>query len=132
MARQAKRQAVDISFGSRLILFRYFLHLFGKETLAGLAGPLNHTDYEGLTESQNTLFFEYLDRQAFLHPDNVKISRDQLRQYDENICRYVKQIGQKRGGLTLKYFQYVALLFTEIYLDRFFSDAEFFAAELNE
>lgn len=132
MARQARRQAADISFGSRLILFRYFLHLFGKETLAGLAGPLNHTDYEGLTDSQNTRFFEYLDRQAFLHPDDVKISRDQLRQYDENICRYVKQIGQKRGGLTLKYFQYVALLFTEMYLDRYFSDAEAFAAELNE
>ena len=34
MVRRMRRQAADIPFGSRLILFRYFLNLFGKETLA--------------------------------------------------------------------------------------------------
>lgn len=131
MARTARRPAAEVPFKDRLILFRYFLDLFSKETLAGLCGPMNHQDYEGLTQSQNTRFFDYLDKQAFLHPEDMKISRDQLRLYDENICRHVKQIGQKRGGLTLKYFQYLSLLFTEIYLDRYFSDVQAFADELN-
>ncbi len=132
MARRARSQAgMDITFNDKLILFRYFLSLFGKDALSAAAGTLNHADYEGLTDSQNTRFFEYLDKQAILHKDDLGITRDQLRLYDENICRNVKQIGEKRGGLTLKYFQYMALLFTEIYLDKYFSDKDAFAAELN-
>lgn len=129
MARQ--RQLNDIPFNDRLILFRYMLNLFGKTSLDSLAGALNHSDYEGLTESQNTRFWEYLDRQIFLKPEGVQMSRDELRRYDENICRYVRQIGHNRGGLQLKYFQYIALLFTEIYLDRYFVDRKAFAASLN-
>lgn len=129
--RRRRTVAADIPFNDRLILFRYMLNLFGKTSLDSLAGTLNHSDYEGLTESQNTRFWEYLDRQIFFNLDSVLLSRDELRRYDENICRYVKKIGYRRGGLQLKYFQYIALLFTEIYLDRYFSDREAFAASLN-
>lgn len=126
------RQTTDIPFNDRLILFRYMLHQFGKDSLSALAGRLNHSDYEGLTDSQNTRFWDDLDRQAALRPEEVLLSRDVLRRYDENICRHVKQIGQKRGGLQLKYFQYLSLLFTEVYLDRYFTDREGFAQALND
>lgn len=119
------------SFNDQLVLFRYFLNLFGKNTLFDLAGKLNDADYEGLDENQNTYFYVFLRRVCTSNADKVGINPDKLRQYDENICRYVRQIGEKRGGLTLKYYQYISLLFTEIYLDRYFSDRTSFLNDLN-
>ena len=57
--------------------------------------------------------------------------KNRLRLYDENICRHTKAIGAKRGGIRWKYFQYLSLLFTEMYLDRYFSDRAAFCADLN-
>jgi hypothetical protein len=119
-------------WGDQLLLFRYFLSLFDKKTLAGLAGNLNDSEYEGLDENQNTFFWRELDGILSRQRANAKISHDTLREYDENICRYVRQIGRNRGGIRLKYFQYIACLFTEMYLDRYFADKTAFAAELNE
>lgn len=127
-----KKSTPEYSFNDQLLLFRYFLHLFGKSTLADLAGKLNDADYEGLDENQNTYFYTFLRRVCVSNADKAKINPDKLRQYDENICRYVRQIGEKRGGLTLKYYQYIALLFTEIYLDRYFSDRAGLIADLNQ
>lgn len=125
------KQLDTIKFNDQLILFRYFLHLFGKNTLSDLAGKLNDTEQEGYNENQNTYFYIYLDRICSANKATVKINRDKLRQYDENICGYVRQIGEKRGGIVLKYFQYISLLFTEMYLDRYFSDRDVFVEELN-
>lgn len=126
-----KKNSEYYGFNDQLVLFRYFLDLFGKETLFDLAGKLNDADYEGLDENQNTYFYGFLRRICTANAGKVKINPDKLRQYDENICRYVRQIGEKRGGLTLKYYQYIALLFTEIYLDRYFADRAAFLNDLN-
>lgn len=123
--------APAFQWSDQLILFRYFLSLFGKNTLASLAGKLNSSEYEGVDENQNTFFWGELDLQLQRQGVSAKISRDTLREYDEHICRYVRQIGEKRGGIKLKYFQYIACLFTEMYLDRYFTDKAAFAVELN-
>lgn len=129
----AKKKTLELfKFNDQLLLFRYFLNLFGKNTLASLAGQLNNVEQEGYNENQNTWFYVYLDRICTVNKEKVKINLDKLRQYDENICRYVKQIGEKRGGIVLKYFQYISLLFTEMYLDRYFFDKEAFCRDLNE
>ncbi len=88
---------------------------------------LNSTDYEGLNEDGHTIFSDHIA----LIP-NLKITKERLLEYDSRICTYTKQIGERRGGIKWKYFQWVALLFTEIYLDRYFSDREAFCAELND
>ena len=46
------------------------------------------------------------------------IDDTKLQTYDANIQRYAEQIFRKRGDL--KYYQYLALLYTEIYLDKLF------------
>ena len=55
--------------------------------------------------------------------------------YDENIVRHWKAITEKRNAegqnLFPKYFQYLCLLFTEIYLDRYFRNPEKLLADLN-
>ena len=57
---------------------------------------MNHIEYEGLDENQNSYFWVELDNILSRMGENAKISRDTLREYDERICRYVKQIGQNR------------------------------------
>jgi len=126
-----RNAAPAFKWSDQLVLFRYFLDLFGKDSLSALAGKMNSSEYEGFDENQNTYFWGELDLLLIRQGADAKISRDTLREYDERICRYVKQISEKRGGIKLKYFQYIACLFTEMYLDRYFTDKEAFAADLN-
>lgn len=125
----AKRNARQASFDDQLVLFRYFLHELRIDSLSGLSEKLNSTEYEGVNESGNTYFCDYIARISKMK--GAAITPEKLRLYDENICRHTRQIGEKRGGFRWKYFQYIALLFTEIYLDRYFSNAEAFCADLN-
>lgn len=124
-----KRTAPQASFDDQLVLFRYFLHELKLDSLGALSEKLNSIEYEGYNESGNTYFYEYLSRICTMR--GATVTPEKLRLYDDNIRRYTCQIGEKRGGLHWKYFQYIALLFTEMYLDRYFTDAEAFCAELN-
>lgn len=126
----AKKKQEPVPFNDRLILFRYFLKQFGKENLKDFSRVLNSSEYEGYDENQNTWFYVYLKRYC---SDNNNLNADKLRIYDENICLHVKKIGENRdGGIVLKYYQYISLLFTEMYLDRYFSDRDAFIKDLND
>ena len=125
----AKKTARQASFDDQLVLFRYFLHELRIDFLSGLSEKLNSTEYEGVNESGNTYFCDYIARISKMK--GAAVTPEKLRLYDENICRHTRQIGEKRGGLRWKYFQYISLLFTEMYLDRYFSNAEAFCADLN-
>ena len=127
----AKKQTLPpLTFDEQLILFQFFLRELGLESLSSLSKTLNSTEYEGVNESGNTYFFEYLSQISRIN--GSKISVDQLRLYDENICRHTRRISEKRGTVNWKYFQYIALLFTETYLDRYFGNAEELCKSLNE
>jgi hypothetical protein len=126
-----KKEGPQIPFNDRLVLFRYFLRLFNRRSLEDFGKSLNSSVYEGFDENRNTRFFAYMDFVCKdLNPPGA-VNRDTLRLYDENICRYFRQIAAKRGNISLKYFQYLALLFTEMYLDRYFSGREQFMDSLN-
>ena len=125
----ARKTAPQASFDDQLVLFRYFLHELKIDSLGALSVKLNSAEYEGFNESGGTYFCDYIVRISKMK--GAAITPEKLRLYDANICRHTRQVGEKRGGLRWKYFQYVALLFTEIYLDRYFTDAEGFCADLN-
>ena len=59
----AKRKNTASAFKwiDQLVLFRYFLNLFGKDSLVDLAGKMNSSEYEGFDENQNTYFWGELD-----------------------------------------------------------------------
>ncbi len=99
----------------------------GLKELRSLSNMLNSSDYEGLNEDGHTIFSDHIA----LIP-HLKIAKEKLLEYDSRICAYTRQIGKRRGGVKWKYFQYISLLFTEIYLDRYFADRDAFCAELNE
>lgn len=82
-----------------------------------------------------TKFFTRLTQD--LHTDKHSISDDDLRRYDRNIVQHWQQVTEKRNEaegfeLNLKYFQYLALLFTEYYLDQYYHHREQMLIELNE
>ena len=125
----AKKSAKQVSFDDQLVLFRYFLHELKIDSLGTLSEKLNNTEFEGTNESGNTYFCDYITRICKMR--GAAISAEKLRLYDENICHHTHQISEKRGVFHWKYFQYVALLFTEMYLDRYFSNAAGFCDDLN-
>lgn len=123
------KQKATISFDDQLVLFRFFMNKLGIESIESLSGKLNSSEFEGCDVNGNTYFYGCIARIA--NSKNADISVDRLRLYDENICRHTRTIGEKRGGIVWKYFQYLTLLFTEIYLDNYFSDKSAFCKELN-
>lgn len=112
-----------------LWLNRYMLSLFGVKDLKALSEDLKDSRLEGYDEQNRSRLYEQLIAKMY----TSGISAEQLRQYDENIYRHTQTISTNRGEvITWKYFQYLALLFTELYLDRYFRDAEGLLLDLNE
>ena len=112
------------TFHEHLILNRCLLRLFGAKTLPELKQKLNldSPNLIGLDDDGQTKFLHQL-----LSPlIRSEINEGDLRRYDLNIVRHWQKITEKRNRdsghvLEMKYFQYLSLLFAEIYLDRYFN-----------
>ena len=64
--------------------------------------------------------------------DAVKIAPDTLIQYDENIRVHLNAMnGHRSEPFTLRYFQYLAALYTELFLDRYFNQRGEMLSSLN-
>ena len=114
-----------------LWLHRYILSLFGGEVrdLKALAADLKDSRLEGYNEQNRSYIYEQLVTRLYA---SDKLTQEQLRAYDENIFRHTQTISAVRSEpIQWKYFQYLSLLFTEIYLDRYFRDTDGLLADLN-
>lgn len=111
----------------RIILSRYFCDLFGYNDLKGLREQLQNLR-ESPAEDGYSHYYHTLKGLK-----GLQISPDQLAAYDLRIKAYGEQLNRFRTpSVQLKYFQYLAVLFAEIYLDRLFDDQASFLADLNE
>ncbi|QTR49571.1 DEAD/DEAH box helicase family protein [Candidatus Thiothrix anitrata] len=120
-------------FPRQLVLNDWLLQQFGVTQFTDLSEALHHKELSGFTEDGNSRFYVRLT-EAF--PQRSRRIRDeQLRDYDLNIVSHWKKISEKRNhsgqSLYPLYFQYMALLFNEIYQDRYWKDREVFCEELN-
>lgn len=108
-----------------LALNKYFLNLFGFNDFNELREKLKDTE-EGYDATGRSYFVDIL---IGLKPE----WEDQLLRYDSAIREYVERLRQnrKQPNFNLKYFQYLAVLFTEIFLDRYYTDRQRFLNELN-
>jgi hypothetical protein len=109
-----------------LVLNKYFLDLFGFNNFRDLQIKLKDTK-EDIDNDGRSYFLNVL-----LSLKNIKVDKEDLIRYDKNIQDYVKKISYGRGTISLKYFQYLAVLFTEIMLDRIKNRKLEFINELNE
>jgi len=115
-----------MKFNEKLVLNSYLLSLFRVGSFEELAKELKASRLEKLDENDNTFFYHELKEK--LISTNKIISDDKLLEYDENIVRHTKTMGR---GIKWKYFQYLSLLFVEIYLDKYFEDKEQLLQDLN-
>ena len=120
-----------LRFEQRLVLNQWLLGLFGVRTFEQLTANLKAPELEGFDEN-NVSRFHHALRSLFERPE---LPNDVLLGYDQNIVRHWRRITARRnrGGSRLypKYFQYLALLFAEIYLDRYFRAPDILLDELN-
>ena len=127
------------NFHEKIVLNKYLLSLFGIDAIGTkivskdgveIFKELKLSNSEGYTEEGNTKFLEQLKSHLYL---TDHITEAMLQQYDENIVRYTHEISAGRDGIIVwKYFQYLSLLFTEIYLDKFFGNKKQLQHELNQ
>ncbi len=128
-----KKLEKPLKFHEKLVLNQWLLSLFEVASFDALTVNLKTPELEGFDEDNISKFHYVLRAQLFEHPE---LPPDLLLEYDQNIVRYWKRITEKRNlqGHILhpKYFQYLSLLFTEIYLDRYFRDPEKLLESLNQ
>jgi hypothetical protein len=127
------------NFHDKIVLNKYLLSLFGIDAIGSkivskdgleVFKELKLSSSEGYTEEGNTKFLEQLKAHLYL---TENITEAMLQQYDENIVRYTHEISEGREELIIwKYFQYISLLFTEIYLDKFFSNKKQLQHDVNQ
>ncbi|MCQ2402516.1 MAG: DEAD/DEAH box helicase family protein [Lentisphaeria bacterium] len=132
-------------FANKLLLNQWLISLFGIDPLVEqrvngkvvrpfhrLAENLRNAP-EGLDADQHHKFYNILRTEDFFRWDSCVLTLDELKNYEENIIAHTEFINQKRKTpIQWKYFQWMALLFTEIYLDRYFRNREQLLADLND
>ena len=122
------------SFHQELVLNRWVLGFFQGGTLAALKMRSGDDRFEGIDEDGQTKFFHELIRGLF---DPNKVPEADLRRYDLNVVAHWQAITAQRNKLEghelqMKYFQYLSLLFTELYLDWYFNHRQDLLDGLNE
>jgi hypothetical protein len=125
--RKAKA-AAPLKFDKRLVLNQWVLSLFEVSSIDELYGIMRDAS-EGYDENNISRFYYRITERLF---ERVELNNDLLLAYDENIFSHTQAItGKREQDISWKYFQYLSLLFTEIYLDRYFTDSDALLEALN-
>ncbi|MDZ7617683.1 MAG: DEAD/DEAH box helicase family protein, partial [Patescibacteria group bacterium] len=123
MARRRNNRP-QVPFPHKLVLNQWLLSLFNVDRFENLAEHLKSEAMEGLDENNVHRFHHALTAQLF---NLTELPTELLLEYDQNIVRHTLRLNETRitrgdEPIVWKYFQYLALLFTEIYLDHYFRD----------
>jgi superfamily II DNA or RNA helicase len=151
VARSKQKGPKQLGFKNKLVLNQWMISLFGIDPLAEhrdqgriirpfhkLAEHIRDTRLEGLDADNLHFFYHHLVGSplfSYAREDarGIMISPDLLLTYEQNIVRHTQTINEKRQRpIVWKYYQWLTLLFVEIYLDRFFSDRESLRDDLND
>lgn len=132
------------AFRNKLLLNQWLISLFGIDPLAEnkikdqivqpfhlLADPIKNLKLEGLKENLHNFYHELVKSNLFSN-DLCNLSKEQILLYEKNIVHHTQAINKKRHRpVVWKYYQWLTLLFVEIYLDRFFGNREGLLNDLN-
>ncbi|MDP2645515.1 MAG: DEAD/DEAH box helicase family protein [Desulfobacterales bacterium] len=133
-------------FRNKLLLNQWLVSLFGidpfqEHKLNGkiarpfhvLSDPIKDPRMEGLDHDNLHKFYFNLINSDLFWNFSGRISKEQLLVYEENIVRHTQAINARRyRPVVWKYFQWLTLLFAEIYLDRYFNGFEALLNDLNQ
>ncbi|MCY4656466.1 MAG: DEAD/DEAH box helicase family protein [Gammaproteobacteria bacterium] len=128
------KNRLQVPFSQKLVIQQWLMSLFKVKDFNELALQLKLVNREGIDE-HNTHHFYYV---LATYLDNPKVLPSELLlEYDQNIVRHTHKLNEERdlrGEATIvwKHFQYLGLLFCEIYLDFYFNNPEALLQELNQ
>lgn len=143
MGKRGARGPKPHKFRNKLVLNQWLISLFGvdpfrEHTVNGqklrpfhrLVKTIKEQRGEGLTESNLHRFFHNLvDTPLF---QEGELDRRTLLRYEENIVSHTQRINEHRTrSVVWKYYQWLTLLFVEIYLDRYFHNRDGLLKDLN-
>lgn len=124
----AKKKQLELRHG--LVLNRFMLYLFGVNKFEAFAEHFNDSRNEGLDENNISKFYPILINRLF---SNQYLNKDVLLEYDQNIVSHSQHINQEREEpITWKYFQYLGLMFTEIFMDKYFGNKYQLLEDINQ
>ena len=128
----ATRKKPQVPFAHKLVLNQWMLSFFNVKCFGDLAEHLRDEALEGLDENNIHHFHHALTAKLFVL-DELLVD---LLEYDQNIVMHTHRLNERRitrgeEPIIWKYFQYLTLLFSEIYLDHYFRDPKALLEELN-
>ena len=117
---KTKRSQTTVKLSKALVLNRWALSQFGVMDLESLSdAEFTRSVYEGMDSDNMTHYHHYLIGRQFTFPG---VTKTQLIAWDQNIVSHTLSISQRRDSpIKWKYFQYLSLLFVELYLEKFFT-----------
>lgn len=131
-----------LKFSDKLVLNQWIISLFGIDTFA------EHRDGGSKVRPMQLLAKQLRDCREGLDADNLHFFYQQLKinwqphaalspnallQYEQNIVAHTQWLNEGRERpIEWKYFQWLSLLFAEIYLHQYFSDREKLLEQLND
>jgi len=109
-----------------LILNKYLLSFFDVNSISDLREELKNKK-EGFDNDGRSFFVDILVvlKNLNIDPNDLLQYDLAIKEYSERLCKY------RRENIALKYFQYLAILFAEIYLDRYFNRKQELIFDLN-
>ena len=112
---------------SRLALHRFICREFGYDDMDAMLERLDYAQGEIVSGGES----DYAQALSPL-PARTRVTADQFAECDANIAAHSRRLRMtEEHGRTWKPHQYLALLFTEHYLHRYFDDPEALCADLN-
>jgi type III restriction/modification enzyme restriction subunit len=112
---------------NRLVLLAWTNSLFGYKDNKELLSDTKNVE-EGFDSYGRSYMFHHFAGRG----EKVKIPGPILGQYDDNIKAHQEAINKHRAEpITLRYFQYLSVLYTEIFLDWYFNHRNKLTRELN-
>jgi Type III restriction enzyme, res subunit len=139
----------QVPFTYKLVLNQWLFGLFGLPSMDGFYTwngrrislldafkqkfQIGEDTADGLDENNVHRFHTALVNQT---EELEALPNDLLLEYDQNIVRHTQRLNERRLArgeepIVWKYFQYLTLLFSEIYLDRYFRDPAALLASIN-
>jgi hypothetical protein len=131
MAARPKKNLPQLPFDQKLVLQQWVFKLLEAKDIYDLCNEeFRHPDAEVWDTENVTEFHRLLTNRTIERKD---LPNALLRAFDENIVSHTLNInGRRPEPIRWKYYQYVALLFTEIYLHWYFTRPAELLKALNE
>jgi len=127
MARARNSTTTYVKLEKRLVFLAWLNSLLGYESNKQLLSDMKEAEEGWDPYGRSYVYHRIAGREG------LKIPLPVLGRYDDNIKALLEAINARRAEpITLRYFQYLAVLYAEVFLDRYFHGRTRMLAELNK